>query len=140
MANRAPVAQRTELLTSDQMVGGSNPSGRASSWLRFAPTVRFSPLTRLVKPPGMRVRFPLGLSVESDARDLSLAESCARDLRSQMPVSSLPSSQLESGNVLDRQIANSPAAYSAGVIGRIRHPVRLAATAWAMHRGEATIE
>ena len=62
------------------------------------------------------------------------AESDAREL-------DLPSSLLEPGNVLtERQIANSPAAYSAGVIGRIRHPVRLAATAWAMHRGEATIE
>src|SRR5437016_6795809 len=29
-AGRAPVAQWTEHLTSDQMVGGSNPSGRAS--------------------------------------------------------------------------------------------------------------
>ena len=29
--NRAPVAQWIEQLTSDQQVGGSNPSGRASS-------------------------------------------------------------------------------------------------------------
>ena len=29
-ANRAPVAQWIEHLTSDQMVGGSNPSGRAT--------------------------------------------------------------------------------------------------------------
>ena len=29
-ANRAPVAQWIEHLTSDQMVGGSNPSGRAN--------------------------------------------------------------------------------------------------------------
>jgi hypothetical protein len=70
--------------TSDQRVEGSNLSGRASSWLRFASTVRFSPLTRCVKPPVMRVRFPHGLSVESDARDLSLAESYAHGLRSQM--------------------------------------------------------
>jgi hypothetical protein len=39
----------------------------------------------------MRVWFPLGRSVGSDARALSLAESCARDLRSQVPVGSLPS-------------------------------------------------
>ena len=30
-ANRAPVAQWIEHLTSDQMVGGSNPSGRAKT-------------------------------------------------------------------------------------------------------------
>ena len=30
LANSAPVAQWIEHLTSDQMVGGSNPSGRAT--------------------------------------------------------------------------------------------------------------
>jgi hypothetical protein len=40
---------------------------------------------------------------------------------------------------MGRQIANFPAANSAGVMGRIRHPSWLAATAWAMHFGEATI-
>ena len=44
---------------------------------------------RAVKSPGMRVRFSLGRSAESGARDLSFAESCAHGLRSQVPVSSV---------------------------------------------------
>lgn len=46
----------------------------------------------------MRVRFPLGRPVESGARDLSLAESCALGLRSQMPGSSV------AFNMLDRAV------------------------------------
>jgi hypothetical protein len=89
----------------------------------------------------MGVRFPLRRSVESGTRDLSFAESCALGLRSQLPVSSVcRQGWLGTGQCLTRrQIANSPAANSAGVIGRIRHPARLAAKAWAMHLGEATI-
>jgi hypothetical protein len=94
------MSRLTSNLSSVTYVLNSDTSGRATSWLRFDSAFRFSPLTRFVKPPGMRVRFPLGLSVESDARDLSLAESDVHGLRSQMPVSSLPSSHLELGNVL----------------------------------------
>src|ERR1035437_3747256 len=66
---------------------------------------------------------------------------CPRFVESGARELGLPSRWLEPGNVLTRrQIASSLAAYSAGVIGRIRHPTRLAATAWAMHLGEATIE
>ena len=71
--------------TSDQMVGGSNPSGRATSRPRFLADAPLSTAISSVEFSRLRVWFPLGRPVESGARDLSFAESCALGLRSQMP-------------------------------------------------------
>lgn len=53
------------------------------AWI-LAPA-RLSTATRLVESPRLRVRIPPGRSVESDARDLTLAESDAHGLRVRCP-------------------------------------------------------
>ena len=68
-ANRAPVAQWIEHLTSDQRVGGSNPSGRATYLASILTFARLSTATKSVESSGLRVWIPLGRPVESDARD-----------------------------------------------------------------------
>ena len=57
-ANRAPVAQWIEHLTSDQMVGGSNPSGRAI-FPRAAPTPILAEAQTPPFPEWRRPRQPM---------------------------------------------------------------------------------
>ena len=64
--NRAPVAQRTEHLTSDQMVGGSNPSGRAipTRASNDATSARYSSVRASHAPSGCRGRVRRRIATE----------------------------------------------------------------------------
>ncbi len=82
--NRAPVAQWIEHLTSDQMVGGSNPSGRATFSRRFSLTLPLQPpRDSSIRPAANQMPAQAGRQSQMPVA-LGLAESCARDWGSQV--------------------------------------------------------